>query len=81
MEAKLQTIPLKFGSVWILHLKILEFGFYLLKFGGIWILHPKVSKIGFYPLKFGSVWISPPKVWESQATSGCKIQTALNFKE
>ena len=28
---KLQTVFLKFGDVWILHFKILEFGFYLLK--------------------------------------------------
>ena len=35
MEAKLQTTPLEFGDVWILHLKVLEFGFYLLKFGGV----------------------------------------------
>ena len=35
MEAKLQTTPLEFGDVWILHLKVLEFKFYLLKFGGV----------------------------------------------
>ena len=32
-KAKLQITPLKCGGVWILHLKILEFGFYPLKFG------------------------------------------------
>ena len=29
-KAKLQTTLLKFGGVWILHLEILEFEFYLL---------------------------------------------------
>ena len=33
----LDITPLKFESVWILHLEILEFGFYPLKFGSVWI--------------------------------------------
>ena len=43
-KAKLQTTPLKFVSVSILHLEILKFNFYPLKFGDIWILHPDVLK-------------------------------------
>ena len=39
---KLQIIPLRFGSDWILHSKISEFRFYLLKFG----------VFGFYTLTF-----------------------------
>ena len=49
----LDITPLKFESVWILHLEVLEFEFYLLKFGGVWILYPEVSEFGFYLLKFG----------------------------
>ena len=33
---------MKFGDIWILHPKILEFGFYSLKFWGVWILHSKI---------------------------------------
>ena len=59
---KLQIAPLKFRCIWILHLEVLEFGFYLLKFGGVWILPPNISEFGpskilgvfgFYLLKFG----------------------------
>ena len=39
---KLQITPLKFGSIWILHFVVSEFGFYSLKFGGFWILYPKI---------------------------------------
>ena len=39
---KLQITPIKFGGVWILQTKILEFGFYTLKFG----------VFGFYTLIF-----------------------------
>ena len=38
-QSKLQITPLKFGDVWILHPKVLEFGFSPLKFWGTWILH------------------------------------------
>ena len=41
-----------FGSVWILHLNVLEFEFYPLYFRGVWILLPKVW----------GVWILHPKV-------------------
>ena len=53
-----------FGSVWILHLKISEFGFYSLKFEGVWILHIGISKFGFYHLNFKGVEILHSKVWE-----------------
>ena len=39
---KLQITPLKFGDDWILHPKVLEFGFYPLKFG----------VFGFYTITF-----------------------------
>ena len=53
-----------FGGVWILHLKISEFGFYSLKFEGVWILHIGISKFGFYHLNFKGVEILHSKVWE-----------------
>ena len=37
--SKLQITPLKFEDTWILHPKVLEFGFSPLKFWGTWILH------------------------------------------
>ena len=36
-KAKLETIPLKFGGVWILHVKVLKFGFYYMKFNSVYI--------------------------------------------
>ena len=52
---KLQIAPLKFRCIWILHLEVLEFGFYPIKFEDICILHSDVSKFGSCPLKFGGV--------------------------
>ena len=46
-KGKLQNTLVKFGSVWILHLKISEFEIYFLKFWGVWILHHDVSEFGF----------------------------------
>ena len=54
-KGKLQVTPLKFRSIWILHLEVLEFGFYLIKFRGVWILHFNISKFEFYSLKFVGV--------------------------
>ena len=71
-NVKLQITPLKFGSVWILHHKILNFGFYFLKFEDVWILHIYISEYGFYPLKF-----IPPNF----ETLRYKIQISLNFRE
>ena len=51
---KLQTTPLKFVGVWILHPKVSKFEFYLLKFGGVWILHLNVLEFEFYLSKFGA---------------------------
>ena len=34
-KGKLQIAPLKFGGNWILHPKVLEFGFYPLRFGDV----------------------------------------------
>ena len=46
LKGKLQITLLKFGSNWILHFEVLEFGFYPLIFGGVWILHPDVLEFG-----------------------------------
>ena len=54
----MQITPLKFGGIWILHLKVLEFGFYLLfrfyfpKFVSAWILHTKFSEFGELKSKY-----------------------------
>ena len=58
---ELKTTFLKFGSVWILHLEILEFRFYPLNFESICILHLNVSEFRFYSFRFRSVWISSLK--------------------
>ena len=42
-NGKLQIAPLKFGVVWILHLKVSEIWFYTLKFGSISNSHPSIS--------------------------------------
>ena len=63
IKAKLQTTPLKFESVWILHIEILEFRFYSLKFGSVWILHYEILEFRFYSIKFGVVCILLLKVW------------------
>ena len=62
VKTKLQNTPLQFGSIWILHLEVLEFKFYPLKFKCVWILHSEISEFefmlwnlevfGFYTLKF-----------------------------
>ena len=56
-EDKLHLTPLKFRGNWILHLEILEFGFYPIKFEvfGFYIL--TFQNLGFTPLKFRVVWI------------------------
>ena len=50
-------------GVWILHLKVSNFGFYFQKFGDVWISNPEISEFGFYSLEFGGVWVLFPKVW------------------
>ena len=59
----MQITFLKFGGNWILHPKILKFGFYPLTFGSVWILHIDVSKFGFWLLYFLGVWILSSKIW------------------
>ena len=76
----MQIIPLKFGSVWILHPKISEFEFYPPEVLGIWILHPSVSEFGFYFQKFRSVWTLDLTPLNSEI-SECKFQTLPNFKK
>ena len=46
IKGKLQISPLKFEHIWILHSKVLEFGFHPLNFRGVWILHSKVYEFG-----------------------------------
>ena len=50
---KLQITPLKSRGVWILHLKVSKFGFYILKFGEVWI---------FYSFRFQNFDFTP---WNS----------------
>ena len=66
---KLQITLLKFGDDWILHSKVLKFGFYPLKFGvfGFYILTFQNLDFGFY--------IPNSKIL------GCKMQTPQNFRE
>ena len=49
LVGKLHITFLRFGSDWILHLQVSEFGFYPHE---VWILHLDVSEFGFYTLKF-----------------------------
>ena len=49
LVGKLHITFLKFGSDWILHIQVLEFGFYPHE---VWILHLDVSEFRFYTLKF-----------------------------
>ena len=74
----LQITSLKFGSIQILHSKILEFGFYSPEFRGAWILQLNVSEFEFYTLK---VWKCLDFTALKFETSWSQIQTPLNFGE
>ena len=79
IKVKLQITLLKFRDVWILHLEVLEFGFYSLKFRGTWILHQKISEFGvfeFYTLNCNPYTLTP----KSQITNHYIVTPSLTPK-
>ena len=61
----MQITPLKFESVWILHPKVSEFGFYIPKFGGVWILNSQIE----------GVWILNSQIVKLQNVKSKHLQT------
>ena len=79
LKVKLQITLLKFRDVWILHLEVLEFGFYSLKFRDTWILHQKISEFGvfeFYTLNCNPYTLTP----KSQITNHYIVTPSLTPK-
>ena len=56
-KVKLQTKPIQFGGLWILHPEIFRIWILPHKFLGCLDFHPKISEFRFNPLKFRGVWI------------------------